>query len=85
MSLANIGPNRFHPKSSVSWQKPIPRSNRRSSTFRKDNGKRAYNFTTRRITSDHELKRRNGLGGRPLDLRDMAQFYLGNRSSATLV
>ena len=34
----------------------MPRSNRRSSTFRSDSGKRIYIMTTRRITSGDELK-----------------------------
>jgi hypothetical protein len=69
MSPANIGPNLFHQRRTVSWQMSIPRSNSRSSTFRSDSGKRTYIITTRRITSGDELKRRNGLGGSALDLR----------------
>ena len=39
----------------------IPRSAKRSSTFRSDNGYRRYIITTRRITSGELLKYRNGL------------------------
>jgi hypothetical protein len=56
MSLANIGPKRFHHMRTVSWQISMPRSNSRSSTFRSDSGKRTYITTTRRITSGDELK-----------------------------
>src|SRR5277367_1702694 len=38
ISAANIGPNRFHHSLTVSWQMSIPRSARRSSTFRNDSG-----------------------------------------------
>ncbi|EHJ59515.1 hypothetical protein NSU_3543 [Novosphingobium pentaromativorans US6-1] len=47
----------------------IPRSNKRSSTFRSDSGKRTYINTTSRITSGEELKHRKGLGGLALDSR----------------
>ena len=56
ISPANIGPNRFHHIRTVSWQMSIPRSQGRSSTFRKLSGKRTYIITTRRITSGDELK-----------------------------
>jgi hypothetical protein len=56
MSPANIGPNLFHQKRTVSWLMSMPRSNSRSSTFRNDRGKRTYISTTRRITSGDELK-----------------------------
>lgn len=49
----------------------IPRSNSRSSTFRKDSGNRTYIITTRRITSGDELKYRNGLPGFAIDFRLM--------------
>jgi hypothetical protein len=38
----------------------IPRSAKRSSTFRSDSGYRTYIITTRRITSGELLKYRNG-------------------------
>ena len=38
ISAANIGPNRFHQKRTVSWQISMPRSNSRSSTCRSDSG-----------------------------------------------
>jgi hypothetical protein len=72
MSPANSGPNLFHHIRTVSWQMSMPRSNSRSSTFRKLSGKRTYIITTRRITSGDELKRRNGLGGLARDLRGIA-------------
>jgi len=63
-SLASdIGPNRFHQNLTVSWQMSIPRSNSRSSTFRRLSGNRTYIITTRRITSGEELKKRNRLTG----------------------
>jgi hypothetical protein len=71
MSLTNTGPNRFHHIRTVSWQRSMPRSNSRSSTFRSESGNRTYIMTTSRITSGDELKRRNGLGGNALDLRLM--------------
>jgi hypothetical protein len=61
MSAANIGPNRFHQNRTVSWLMSIPRSAKRSSTFRSDSGYRTYIITTRRITSGELLKYRNGL------------------------
>ena len=69
MSDANSGPNRFHQKRIVSWQTSMPRSNSRSSTFRRESGNRTYIMTTSRMTSGDELNRRNGLGGLALDLR----------------
>ncbi len=54
MSAANIGPNRFHQSRTVSWQISIPRSNRRSSTFRKLSGNLTYSITTNRMTSGEE-------------------------------
>jgi len=72
MSAANSGPNRFHQNRTVSWQMSIPRSNRRSSTFRNDSGKRTYIRTTSRITSGDELKPLNGLGGFARDLRGIS-------------
>ena len=56
MSAANIGPNLFHQSRTVSWQMSMPRSNSRSSTFRRHSGNRTYIITTRRITSGEELK-----------------------------
>ena len=38
ISAANIGPNLFHQNRTVSWLTSIPRSCRRSSTLRSDNG-----------------------------------------------
>jgi hypothetical protein len=55
-SPANIGPNLFHHIRTVSWQMSIPRSNSRSSTFRRLSGKRTYINTANRITSGDELK-----------------------------
>lgn len=52
-----------HQNRTVSWQISIPRSNSRSSAFRKDKGKLTYIITTNRMTSDEELKRLNGLSG----------------------
>jgi hypothetical protein len=40
-----------------------PRSNNKSSTFRKLSGNRIYIMTTSRITSGEELKYLNGLAG----------------------
>jgi hypothetical protein len=36
ISAANIGPKRFHQRRTVSWQMSMPRSARRSSTFRSE-------------------------------------------------
>src|ERR1700691_4011396 len=71
ISAANIGPNRFHQNRMVSWLMSIPRSAKRSSTFRSDSGYRTHIITTRRITSGELLKYRNGL--------HMAQSYHGQR------
>ena len=46
-----VPPNRI-----VSWLMSIPRSAKRSSTFRSDSGYRTYIITTRRITSGELLK-----------------------------
>jgi len=54
MSAANIGPNRFHHSRTVSWQRSMPRSKSKSSTFRKLSGYRIYIITTSRITSGEE-------------------------------
>ena len=70
ISLANIGPNRFHQSRTVSWQMSMPRSNSRSSTFRSDSGYRTYIITTSRITSGEESNQRNGLS----DLAIMAGY-----------
>ena len=75
ISAANIGPNRFHQKRTVSWQRSIPRSASRSSTFRSDSGYLTYIITTRRITSGDELKHRNGLDGAALDVRPIRASY----------
>jgi hypothetical protein len=56
MSPANMGPNLFHHSLTVSCEMSMPRSNSRSSTFRKESGKRTYIITTSRITSGDELK-----------------------------
>ena len=56
ISAANIGPNRFHQNRTVSWLMSIPRSAKRSSTFRSDSGYRTYIITTRRMTSGELLK-----------------------------
>ena len=85
MSLANIGPKRFHQNLTVSWQRSMPRSNSRSSTLRSDKGKRMCIITTRRITSGDELKQRNGLGGFALDFRFMRARYQPWPRCATLV
>jgi hypothetical protein len=55
----------------------IPRSAKRSSTFRSDSGYRTYIITTRRITSGELLKYRNGLR--------MAQSYHGQRRPEELL
>jgi hypothetical protein len=46
----------FHQNRIVSWLMSIPRSAKRSSTFRSDSGYRTYIMTTRRITSGELLK-----------------------------
>ena len=48
-------------------------SNSRSSTFRRDSGKRMYIITTSRMISGDEWKYRNGLAG--LRGRGMASLY----------
>jgi hypothetical protein len=59
------------------WLMSIPRSAKRSSTFRSDSGYRTYIITTRRITSGELLKYRNGLR--------MAQSYHGQRRPEELL
>src|SRR5271170_2113244 len=61
ISAANIEPNRFHQNRTVSWLMSIPRSAKRSSTFRRESGYLTYIITTRRMTSGELLKYRNGL------------------------
>ena len=56
ISEANIGPNRFHQKRTVSWQMSMPRSCSRSSTLRSDSGNRMYIITARRMISGLVLK-----------------------------
>ena len=63
MLPANIVPNLFHQKRTVSWHRSMPRSNSRSSTFRNDSRNRSYIITTRRTNSGDELKQREGLAG----------------------
>ena len=64
-SLADLGGEhrtaRFHQNLTVSWLMSIPRSAKRSSTFRSDSGYRTYIITTRRMTSGELLKYMNGL------------------------
>ena len=55
-SAANIGPNRCHQNRTVSWQMSMPRSCRRSPTFRSDSGNRIYIITARRMISGEVLK-----------------------------
>jgi len=56
ISAANIGPNLFHQKRTVSWLISIPRSCSRSSTFLSDSGNRTYIMTARRMISGLVLK-----------------------------
>lgn len=49
ISPANIGPNLFHQCRAVSWKMSMPHSNKRSFTFRSDNGSRTY----MRTQADH--------------------------------
>ena len=56
ISAANNGPKRFHQNRTVSWLMSMPRSCRRSSTFRSESGNRMYIITARRITSELVLK-----------------------------
>src|SRR5258708_28960886 len=64
-SLTDLGgehrANRFHQNRTVLWLMSIPRSAKRSSTFRSDSGYLTYIITTRRMTSGELLKYRNGL------------------------
>ena len=46
----------------ASWLTPIPRSWSRSSTFRRDSGKRTYNITAKLMISGDVLNYRKGLG-----------------------
>src|SRR6516162_8861927 len=55
ISAANMGPNRFHQKRTVSWLISIPRSAKRSSTLRSESGYLTYIMTTRRMTSGELL------------------------------
>jgi hypothetical protein len=56
ISAANIGPNRFHQNRTVSWLVSMPRSCKRSSTFRNDSGNRMYIITAKRMISGAGLK-----------------------------
>ncbi len=69
----------------LSWQRSMPRSKSRSSTFRSESGNRTYIMTTRRITSGDELNRRNGLGGNAPDLRLIRPWYHRSCTAATLL
>jgi hypothetical protein len=59
-SAANIGPNRFHQKRTISWQMSMPRSWRKSSTCCSESGNRTYIITAKRMISGDVLKYRNG-------------------------
>ena len=61
----------------------MPRSNRRSSKFRRLRGKRTYIRTMSRITSGDELNPLNGLGGLARDLRGIGAIYQGEGTPAT--
>ena len=54
------GPNLFHQNRTVSWLMSMPRSCKRSSTFRNESLKRTYIITTRRMISGLVLKYLNG-------------------------
>jgi len=41
-TAANSGPNPFNQNRTISWHRSMPRSNRRSSTFRSDGGNRTH-------------------------------------------
>ncbi len=56
LAVGHIGPNLFHQNRTVSWQMSMPRSNSKSSTFRRLREYRMYIITARRITSGDELK-----------------------------
>jgi hypothetical protein len=60
LNAANNGPKRFHQNRTVSWLISIPRSCRRSSTFRSDRGYRTYIITARRMIAGLVLKYLNG-------------------------
>ena len=49
--LREYRPNLFHQNRIVSWLTSIPRSCSRSSTLRRDSGKRTYNITATRANS----------------------------------
>jgi hypothetical protein len=49
ISAAIIGPNRLHQWRTVSWLTSTPRSCSRSSTFRRESGKRMQSITARRM------------------------------------
>ena len=49
-SDSNIGPKQFQQNRTVSWLTSTPRSWRRSSTLRRENGKRTYIITASRMT-----------------------------------
>lgn len=55
-SAANSGPKPGHHNRTISWQMSLPRSNSRSSTFRKLNGDRTYIITTKRMISGEEVE-----------------------------
>ena len=61
ISAANIRPNRFHQRRTVSWLMSTPHLCGRSSTLRSDRGYLTYIITARRMTSGDVLKYRNGL------------------------
>jgi hypothetical protein len=51
ISPSNTGPNRRHQNRTISWLISMPRSCRRSSTFRSESGNRTYSITAKRMNS----------------------------------
>jgi hypothetical protein len=60
-SAANIGPNRFHQCRTVAWQIRPALEQQIFDVPQREEGKRTYIITTRRMISGEELKQRNGL------------------------
>ena len=86
MSAAIIDPNLLHQERTVSWEKSIPCSKSRSSTFRKLNGKRTYIITTIRMTSGDEFKRLKGLSGlRRLGIKKRPTLAPSNQDSILML
>jgi hypothetical protein len=79
ISAAIMGPKRCHQKRTVLWLASIPRSCRRSSTFRSNKGNRTYSIIASRMIS--RLVRKYWKGLRLVRLRG----YADPRTCSTVI